>query len=58
MGDNPIMKAIGLGPTDRAAIFHVDDVGMCLASIEDFLELCDSGTVSSGAFRDTMRGQT
>ena len=49
MGDNPIMKAIGLEPTDRAAIFHVDDVGMCLASIEAFLELCDFGTVSSGA---------
>ena len=49
MGDNPIMKAIGLKPTDRAAIFHVDDVGMCLASIEAFLELCDFGTVSSGA---------
>jgi chitin disaccharide deacetylase len=46
---NPLMRKLGLGPGDRAAIVHVDDVGMCLASIEAFRELWDFGTVSSGA---------
>lgn len=49
MRSNPFMKKLGLSPHDRAAIVHVDDVGMCLSSIEAFFELYDFGTVSSGA---------
>lgn len=49
MSTNPVMRKLGLSSTDRAAIVHVDDVGMCLSSIEAFFELYDFGTVSSGA---------
>jgi predicted glycoside hydrolase/deacetylase ChbG (UPF0249 family) len=49
MGVNPIMKRLGFASTDRVVIIHVDDVGMCLSSIEAFFELYASGAVSSGA---------
>jgi len=49
MSRNPFMKKLGLSDSDRAAIVHVDDVGMCLSSIEAFFELYDFGTVSSAA---------
>jgi hypothetical protein len=49
MSTNPFMKKLGLSDSDRAVIVHVDDVGMCLSSIEAFFELYDFGTVSSGA---------
>jgi hypothetical protein len=49
MSRNPFMKKLGLSDSDRAAIVHVDDVGMCLSSIESFFELYDFGTVSSAA---------
>jgi len=46
---NPFMKKLGLSNSDRAVIVHVDDVGMCLSSIEAFFDLYDFGTISSGA---------
>ena len=49
MSLNPFMKKLGLSSSDRAVIVHVDDVGMCLSSIEAFFELYDFGTVTSGA---------
>lgn len=49
MAVNPLMTRLGLKPTDRAAILHVDDIGMCLASIEAFFELWELGAVTSGA---------
>jgi len=49
MSNNPFMEKLGLSAGDRAAIVHVDDVGMCLASIDAFFDLYDFGTVSSGA---------
>jgi predicted glycoside hydrolase/deacetylase ChbG (UPF0249 family) len=49
MRSNPFMKKLGLSAGDRAAIVHVDDVGMCLSSIDAFFELYDFGTISSGA---------
>ena len=49
MSFNPFMKKLGLSVLDRAVIVHVDDVGMCLSSIEAFFELYDFGTVTSGA---------
>lgn len=39
----------GVAERGRALIVHVDDVGMCLASIEAFIELSDLGTVTSGS---------
>ena len=49
MSFNPFMKKLGLSVLDRAVIVHVDDVGMCLSSIEAFFELYDFGTVTSGS---------
>ncbi len=49
MGPNPLLKRLGLADTDRAAIIHVDDVGMCQASLAAFSDLVDFGLVSSGA---------
>jgi predicted glycoside hydrolase/deacetylase ChbG (UPF0249 family) len=43
------MKKLGFSSRDRVVIVHVDDVGMCLSSIEAFFELYDFGTISSGA---------
>ena len=40
---NPLMKKIGLGPDDRAVIIHVDDIGMCQASLDAFANLEDFG---------------
>jgi chitin disaccharide deacetylase len=49
MGPNPLLKRLGLAETDRAAIIHVDDIGMCEASLAAFSDLTDFGLVSSGA---------
>lgn len=49
MPPNPALRALGLSPTDRAVILHVDDIGMGQASIAAFAELWELGTVSSGA---------
>jgi len=49
MQPNPVLKKLGFGEADRLAIIHVDDVGMCQASVEAFADLWDFGLVSSGA---------
>src|SRR5689334_6758144 len=41
--------ALGLAPDERALILHADDVGMCQASIPAFLELVESGGISSAS---------
>lgn len=41
--------ALGLAPDERALILHADDVGMCQASIPAFLELAESGGISSAS---------
>ena len=46
---NPALKRLGFGDRDRVAIIHADDVGMCQASVQAFVELMDFGLVSSGA---------
>lgn len=46
---NPALKRLGFGERDRVVIIHADDVGMCQASVQAFIELMDFGLVSSGA---------
>lgn len=49
MEPNPVLKKLGFSPTDRLVIIHVDDVGMCQASVAAFAELFEFGLISSGA---------
>ena len=49
MKPNPALKKLGLSDSDRAVILHSDDVGMCQASVQAFIDLWESGGVSSGA---------
>lgn len=49
MRPNPALRKLGFGPSDRVAIIHADDIGMCQAGLIAFAELVDFGLVSSGA---------
>jgi predicted glycoside hydrolase/deacetylase ChbG (UPF0249 family) len=49
MQPNPVLKKLGFSNDDRVAIIHVDDVGMCQASVTAFADLWDYGLISSGA---------
>jgi hypothetical protein len=49
MRPNPVLNKLGFSDTDRVAIIHVDDVGMCQASIAAFSELWQFGLISCGA---------
>jgi predicted glycoside hydrolase/deacetylase ChbG (UPF0249 family) len=49
MNPNPLLKKLGYSNTDKLVIIHVDDVGMCHASLQGFIDLWEYGTISSGA---------
>lgn len=49
MHPNPVLRKLGLADTDRVAIIHADDIGMCGATLDAFAELDDFGLVSCGA---------
>ena len=49
MNANPVLKRLGLSDTDRVAIIHTDDIGMCQASVDAFADLNEVGIISSGA---------
>jgi predicted glycoside hydrolase/deacetylase ChbG (UPF0249 family) len=49
MNPNPLLKKLGYSNSDRLVIIHVDDVGMCHASLQGFKDLWEFGTISSGA---------
>jgi predicted glycoside hydrolase/deacetylase ChbG (UPF0249 family) len=49
MNPNPLLKKLGYSNNDRLVIIHVDDVGMCHASLQGFKDLWEFGTISSGA---------
>ena len=36
---NPLLRRLGFSDTDRVAIIHADDVGMCQASAQAFAEV-------------------
>jgi predicted glycoside hydrolase/deacetylase ChbG (UPF0249 family) len=49
MNPNPFLKKSGFFDNERAAIIHTDDIGMCHASVQAFKDLCEFGTITSGA---------
>jgi predicted glycoside hydrolase/deacetylase ChbG (UPF0249 family) len=49
MKSNPLLRKLGFADTDRVAVIHADDVGMCQASIQAFSELDAFGLVACGA---------
>jgi len=49
MTPNPFLTKLGYSNTDRLAIIHTDDIGMCQASVQAFSDLWSFGTISSGA---------
>ena len=49
MNPNPLLKKLGYSNNVKLVIIHVDDVGMCHASLQGFIDLWEYGTISSGA---------
>lgn len=49
MQPNPALKKLGFATTDRVAIIHTDDIGMCQASVDAFADLAEAGVISCGA---------
>ncbi len=43
------MARLGLKPTDRAVLFHADDLGLCDGTLAAFAELYGEGLVRSGS---------
>ena len=46
---NPILKKLGLADSDRAVIFHADDVANFQSSLDAYRELLDVGLLSSAS---------
>ena len=44
-----LLKGLGFKSGERLAILHVDDIGMCKATLDAFSELWHRGAVSSGS---------
>ena len=49
MTPNPVLRKLGFSDSDRVAIIHADDVGMCQATVQAYAELEAFGLVSCGA---------
>jgi predicted glycoside hydrolase/deacetylase ChbG (UPF0249 family) len=49
MTPNPFLAKLGYQETDRVVIIHTDDIGMCHASVQAFMDLWRFGTITSGA---------
>jgi predicted glycoside hydrolase/deacetylase ChbG (UPF0249 family) len=49
MHTNPALKKLGYSEHDRLVIIHTDDIGMCNASAQAFIELWQNGVITSGA---------
>jgi chitin disaccharide deacetylase len=49
MQPNPVLRRLGFSDNDRVVIFHADDIGMNLGSVEAFADLWEFGLISSGA---------
>lgn len=47
--NNTLAQKMGLGPKDRAVVFHFDDLGMCQSTIPAYENLLDFGLVSSAS---------
>jgi len=46
---NPVLVKLGFSPTDRLAIIHADDIGMCQASLQAFQDLWENEALTSGS---------
>jgi len=46
---NPLLHKLGYFDNDRHVIIHIDDIGMCHASVQAFKDLWEFGTITSGA---------
>jgi predicted glycoside hydrolase/deacetylase ChbG (UPF0249 family) len=49
MKPNPVMAKLGLSDSDRAIIFHADDIGVCQGSLSAYDDLLSFGLLSSAA---------
>ncbi len=49
MTQNPALRALGFSDRDRVVVIHADDVAMCGATVDAFLELTERGATSSGS---------
>jgi len=49
MVPNPLLRRLGFSDSDRVAILHADDIGMCQASVEAFRQLNEVGILTCGA---------
>ena len=49
MRPNPALRRLGFADSERIAIIHTDDIGMCQASVTAFADLAAFGLISSGA---------
>jgi chitin disaccharide deacetylase len=49
MKPNPVLRKLGFADSDRVAIIHTDDLGMCQATLTALADLVDFGLISSGA---------
>lgn len=49
MRPNPVLKKLGFSDTDRLVLLHVDDIGMCNASLDGYRDLLEFGLISCGA---------
>jgi predicted glycoside hydrolase/deacetylase ChbG (UPF0249 family) len=49
MSANPAIERLGFDANDKVAIIHVDDVGMCGASLDAFADLWEKRAVTCGS---------
>jgi chitin disaccharide deacetylase len=49
MEPNPILRKLGLSETDRAVIFHADDIGMSHSSLAAYADVLAFGLLSSAS---------
>lgn len=49
MRHNPVLKKLGFTAADRVIVIHVDDIGMCQATLPAFRDLVEAEIVSSGS---------
>ncbi len=49
MRHNPVLRELGFSASDRVAIIHADDIGMCHSTVPAFFELAAAGLVSAGS---------
>lgn len=46
---NPVLRALGFDARDRVAVLHVDDLGLCHATLPAYAELSRAGAITSAS---------